>query len=598
MPDIQSILENFRYQVIEIESQVKLAANLLRSGDARLLDKINSKDDYIDNLKTNIENICFSYINQIHDETEISRVRAIHVICVNLERIGDFCVNIARQTRYLTGIDFIQRFDHAGMFDLILKSLGLVIPAFQNRDLSVALEICHSELHLDSMYKDNFDQIMSSMHDFDKNVILSVLGEIAPYFRKYNTVQAFELFKTELGNNTLYKAVFDRVLGQVHKQYTIADHITAIFIFRYLERIGDSLLNIGEALIFSIIGDKIKIRQFRALERTLTDSGFGGTLRDIDFRAILGSRSGCQIGRINAGQVGQPGYKAQGIFKTGAVLKIRKEKENTENWECLYPGLVPKVYAYYERDGNASMLVEFLPGCTLDEVVLGGDREMIKNASFILENLLSSIWLETKTTTPVPSDYMAQLESRLDSVIKVHPGFLRGPQKIETFEIASTHELMDICKGIEKKLSAPFSVLLHGDFNTNNVVYDHADQKLHFIDLFRSRTGDYIQDASVFLVSFFRLPFFKKDQRSLLNIVIEHFYEFFKKFAVENNDATFEIRMALGLARSFYTSTRFEMNVTFAKHMCMRTHYLMEKMRDHGERPLEDFRLPEEVLYY
>jgi len=102
----------------------------------------------------------------------------------------------------------------------------------------------------------------------------------------------------------------------------------------------------------------------------------------------------------------------------------------------------------------------------------------------------------------------------------------------------------------------------------------------------------------VFLVSYFRLPFFKKEQRFLLNMMIEHFYEFFKRFAVENNDTTFEIRMALGLARSFYTSTRFEMNITFAKHMCMRTHYLMEKMRDHGERPLEDFRLPEEVLYY
>ena len=595
MDDINSILENFRFQVLEIESQVRQAANLLKSGDPRLIDKINSKDDYIDNLKTNIENICFSYINQIHDETEINRVRAIHVICVNLERIGDFCVNIARQTRYLTGFDFIQRFDHAGMFDYILKSLVLIMPAFQNRDLSGALEICHCELHLDRMYKANFDKIMSSMNFFDKNVILSVLSEIAPYFRKYNTVQAFEIFKSELGKNTLYNGVLDRVLGQVHKEYTINDHITAIFIFRYLERIGDALLNIGEALIFSIIGDRIKIRQFEALERTLSESGFRGTLRDIDFRAILGSRSGCQIGRIKADQ---GTYKAQGIFKTGGVSKIRREKENLEKWGGRYPGLVPRIYAYYERDGNASMLVEFLSGCTLDEVVIGGDMEVVKNASFILENMLNEIWHDTKTDTPVPLDYMDQMELRLDSVLKVHPGFLRGSQRIDTLTIASTKELMNICNGIEKRIEAPFSVLLHGDFNTSNVVYDHGNQKIFFIDLFRSRAGDYVQDASVFLVSYFRLPFFKKEQRSLLNMIIKYFYGVFRKFAADHGDKTFEIRMTLGLVRSFYTSTRFEMNIPFAKHMFMRSHFLMEKLRDHGERAPEDFRLPEEVLYY
>ncbi len=595
MQDFATILENFRFQVIEVEGQVKLASNLLRSGDTRLLEKINSKDDYIDNLKTSIENLCFTYINRLDDETAIDRARAVHVICVNLERIGDFCVNIARQTQYLTSLEFIQRFDYAGMFDMILKSLSRVIPAFQNRELSEALEICHSELHLDRMYKASFDQIMHSMHYFDKTVILSVLGEIAPYFRKYNTVQAFEIFKSDMGTNTLYKAVFDRVLGRVHKEFTIADHITAIFIFRYLERIGDALLNIGEALIFSIIGDRIKIRQFEALEKTLTESGFDGTLKDIDFRAILGSRSGCQIGRIRADQ---GGYKAQGIFKTGAVNKVRKEKDNIEKWDRLYPGLVPKIYAYYERDGNASMLVEFLPGCTLDEVVLGGDVEMIRNTSFILENMLTVIWQDTKTGNPVPADFMTQLESRLDSVLKVHPSFIREIKKIENFEIASTEDLLSVCKRMERKLSAPFSVLLHGDFNTNNVVYDHDTQKLHYIDLFRSRSGDYIQDASVFLISYFRLPFFKNEQRKNLNRVIGHYYRFFKEFARESGDETFEMRMTLGLIRSFYTSTRFEMNPTFAKHMWMRAHYLMEKIRDFGDGRPEDFRLAEEVLYY
>jgi hypothetical protein len=48
---IESILENSRFLVIETENQVKLTYGLLNDFNEKLLEKIASKDDYIDNLK-------------------------------------------------------------------------------------------------------------------------------------------------------------------------------------------------------------------------------------------------------------------------------------------------------------------------------------------------------------------------------------------------------------------------------------------------------------------------------------------------------------------------------------------------------------------
>jgi hypothetical protein len=86
--------------------------------------------------------------------------------------------------------------------------------------------------------------------------------------------------------------------------------------------------------------------------------------------------------------------------------------------------------------------------------------------------------------------------------------------------------------------------------------------------------------------------------RERINTVCLYFYEFFSGFAEINEDRTFNARLALALARSFYTSTRFELEPHFAREMAMRAHYLMESLAVHEGRPWEDFRLPEDVLFY
>ncbi len=544
---INNIMETTWFLVTETQEQVKLTCGLLNDFNEDLLAKIASKDDYVDNLKSTVEDLCFSRIHSggTKDHKEAQTVRALHVICVNLERIADYCVNTARQTHFLTDCSFIHDYDYAPMFIEIEKGLAQIAPVLKSRNLSGALDICKIEYALDHMYKEQFDRIMAEM-----------------------------------------KA------GERH----IGDLITVLFIFRYLERMGDSLLNIGEALIFAIIGDRIKIRQFQALRQTLSESGFDGTFSDIDFHSIWGSRSGCRIGKVDSKNPGKE--KNEGIFKEGMKKKIQLEQDNIRHWHEIYPGLAPRIFGYQEKDETASMLVEFLSGCTLEQIILTEADDILKNVIFVFEQTLSHIWEITRRECPCPTDYMKQLGQRIEAIARVHSRFFRRSCSINALSLRSSKELIEICRGIEKEIPAPFTIFIHGDFNVNNIVYNHDNQKVNYIDLYRSRDADYVQDASVFLISNFRLPIFDRRIRRRLNRVITHFHSQFSGFAQKQGDETYEARMALALARSFFTSTRFELNYGFAKEMALRSHFLMERLAAHAGRPWADFRLPEQVFYY
>lgn len=541
-----NIIENSRLMVAETENQVKLTYDLVSEVNLELLERIASKDDYIDNLKTTIENDAFSYIHQLDESVDkryINEIRAMHIICVNLERIADYCVNIARQMNYLSEPAFIHQFDFEPLFEEIKSALPRVTHVLKSKDLYTALHICKSEFILDEHYKETFEQILKQI------------------------------------NNSRYAE----------------NLITVIFMFRYLERIGDSLLNIGEALIFAIIGDRIKIRQVEALQNTLKSPEFNGSLLDFDVTSIWGSRSGCRISRIEDSK--PSGFKAQGIFKEGALSKIKTEKEKIQKWQEIAPGLVPQVFGFYEKENTASLLVEFLPGCTVDQVILTETENNIRMMLDLLERTILQTWNGTRVDGSTSTDYMDQLKSRFSSISAVHPSFDREAKSVGKLTVPSTQSLIESCSVIEKRYPAPFSVLIHGDFNANNIIFNPELERINYIDMHRSKQTDYVQDASVFLVSLFRLPVFEASLRNRLNQMICYFFRFFVRFAEENKDSTFDRRLALALVRSLFTSSRFELKRDFAREMSSRSHYLMERIIAH-ENASESMRLSEDILIY
>ncbi|MDG4476186.1 PhoU domain-containing protein [Thiovibrio frasassiensis] len=545
-----ALKENLSFMVVEVARQLDDTLDFLQNGDAAAFQQINSRDDYIDNLKTVIENRCFTTLGEAKtiSQRERDRIQATHTICVNLERIGDFCVSAADQLHYLNKHAILQHFDYQQIFDILAEHLQVVIPVLEKGDMGQALAICRAENQIDVIYKENFDKIME----------------------------------------------------ELRRGKEIENLITVLFIFRYLERMGDSLLNIGEALLLSILGEKIKIEQFQALEETLSKSGLRTSLAEVEFSSILGSRSGCRISKVQ-GNGGLPFLAPQtqsSIFKEGNREKILTEKKNLERWNEIFPDLTPRLFSYQESEETASLLVEFLPGRTLEAIILKGDPDELHTVCMLLHATVLEIWTRTKKTTPIKANFIPQIMARMHSVLSVHPDFHRASQDIGSSEVMATDELLAKCRKIEEELAAPFSVFIHGDFNVNNIIYNAERERIQFIDLYRSREADYIQDVSVFIASNFRQPVFQEHLRERLNWFTKGMYQMAKNFAVEQGDETFELRMALALARSFYTSTRFELNNDFANEMFLRSHFLLEKVLAHQDKPWQTFSLPSGIMYY
>jgi phosphate uptake regulator len=361
----------FPVPILEVQNQIKATIEFC-SPNAGHLRQDHQQGRLHRQPQNVIENKCFTTLSQTKLSPEqMKYLRAVHVISINLERIGDYCVNIAKQMGYLSTPRFLENFEYRESFLKINQTVSDILPTLHKANLSGALAICRMEAELDAMYKENFDRIMIHLR---------------------------------IGRN-------------------VEDHITSLFIIRYLERIGDSLLNIGEALLFVIIGERIKIQQFQALQRNLTKSGLQGEVTDVDFQGIWGSRSGCRIARVE----GKSAPQAQAsIFKEGNLRKIRQEKINWSAGTRFSRAWCP---AFQLPGGGRERLpADGVPGRVHPgRGIFNPDEGILKNALFIFEQTLQHIWEQTLNRFELPTNMMRQVGDRISSILQVHPELMRRP---------------------------------------------------------------------------------------------------------------------------------------------------------------------------
>lgn len=546
MISFQNLDRDFKFIVLEVSRQLKDTVKYLSKPVPSLLEKINSRDDHIDNFKSKIDDHCFSAVmnhaRKPVSKKEVDRARAINIIGGNLERIGDYCINIVNQIQYLANDDLLKELEVRHVFKIIITAVNQIEEALFCRNISLAMEISTAEQTLDDIYKNRLD----------------------------------------------------RIIEDIRAGKQIESRITLLFIFSYLERMGDALLNIGEAIIFTVLGQKLKIHQYKALEQSLASTDIRTSMENISFESIWGTRSGCSIGEVKDFKGNEKAKHV--IFKKGNNRKIALEKDNIELWEKFIPGLPPKILSFQKDVRHSSMLVEHLGNTTLQKIVLSGSEDLLQESFLMLQETLQRIWTLTRKDSPVNAGFCRQISKRINDVKEAHPGLKMPAVDIAGKTVSLFEDLVKLVEPADRSLSAPFSVLIHGDFNIDNIIFNKNNGGIHFIDLHRSKLSDYVQDVSVFMVSNFRLPFFRKSVEKRLNRTIKRCYGFAKEFALKNGDTTFDARLALGVARSLFTSIRFELSSKFAEMMFLKSVHLMEKLITHNPERFDRFVFPEKVL--
>lgn len=520
----QSIRHNLLFLIAEVSSQLSCLKNYLVDPSATITTIVTERCGYILNLSLRIHNDCHNHIiDQKENKLDSLAFRSINTIASSLERIGDLCCDGLKHSSGISNKECLQADEYQRLFEQTISAIALIDRAVVANDTQLALKIGGVEQEI-----------------------------------KHACDQLIEKYTLALKNKD-----------------SIEELICALFLARSVEHIGDALLNISEALISGNLGQVVNIDRYYSLHE------FVEQLQDtkkpqLQMQNIAETRSGNRVAGISQGKKSKDNIVA--IFKDGKKRKLQEERKRVALWHEIYPGIAPKILSYNAYGESAALLIEHLDGVTFESLLLKGNRKLQNAALKQLCLTLKSIWQITRQKKTVSAAYMSQLKQRVAEVYRIHPDFKQASQQLGNFNLLAFDELVKQAQHYEETLKPAFSVYIHGDFNSDNIIYEPLSNKINFIDLHRSRYMDYVQDISVFMVSNYRLQVL---DQSLAQRVLEltlSFYQFASEFAKANEDHSFELRLAFGLARSFATSTRFILDKTLADAMFMRARYLIEQV--------------------
>lgn len=542
-----SLYEPLRFLTLELQKQLYQVETYLESGDLSQAEQSLKRVDYIDNHHLNL-------LRRISEQTKTPD-QTQPTDPVTLQSYDHINHGLKALSRELQAIVFQARNAPKTAFRLLNKKrvhatfkhltsgLELIEPAIEADDSTMAIDICRLQVRIDQVCQAQLNKYQNRL-------------------RKGQQTDAL---------------------------------LNASFIVRDLGRLGEALLRIGEGIISANLGQMIQIERYHSLEATLSALSLNPQEETLTIRTMGETKSGCTISGVMSSKESEGEMLA--VFKAGDKAKLKEEKTGIENWHEVYPGIAPQVYSYHKSGNKAALLFEYLTGDTLEKLLLERDRKTLREALQALFQTLENIWQETRIDSVLPANFMGQLKKRLKDIYQVHPELESQSVSISGVKNASLQTLIDQAGAFEKTLTTPQAVYVHGDFNLDNILYDALTQEVNFIDLHRSDYMDYVQDLSVLMVSCYRLNRFGPQDRKLIAQTMLAIYDYGHCWAQKINDTDYDLRLALGLSRSFLTSTRFVLDACHAKAMQFRARFLLESLLKLTPEQANAYKVPKEIYH-
>jgi phosphate transport system protein len=208
-------------QIIEmgglIEHQLKQAIKALVERDANLAARVIERDDEVDQQEEDIDKHVIRLLATRQPMAVDLRLVAMAMrISNDLERIGDYAVNISKRTINLAKTSPVQSLSTIPhMAQLAQSMLSDVLDAYVQRDVAKAVAVWHRDSELDALYN-------------------SLFRELATYM--------------------------------LEDPRSISSCIDLLFVARHIERIGDRAGNIAEKIHYMIHGERINRMPALAVE--------------------------------------------------------------------------------------------------------------------------------------------------------------------------------------------------------------------------------------------------------------------------------------------------------------------------------------------
>lgn len=539
----RAIDENLHFLCAEIDGQLIGLKSYFKQPDAAAAQKVILRAGYSSNLAVKVNNISAQTLarKKVSQDTQ-NLMQNVSMVAQNLDMIS-------RLTR---------------------------------RSLAHAEDVARKEYLRSEAYVKVISQVRNSVK------------QVHPALARADSKSAVHIGQTRDKLNDLYDRVFRTLTTDMRKAKHSDDLAHSLLVANEIRRMGDGLQAISEAILSVNIGQPVQFERYFTLKSMLQDN-----VRDddpVEVAPLAETRSGSAISSVKSQDAA--GKPVNAVFKDGELSKVREERQGVKSWHSVYPGLAPKILSYEKRGQSAALLIEHLPGYTFEQLVLNENDTLLAEAQSVLAKTLRDVWSRTRMDEPADMSSMRQLLKRLPEVYRVHPEFRTAPQRLGGLKLDGFADLVRAAEKREANLHAPFSVHIHGDFNLDNVIYDPAERKIRFIDLHRSRYMDYVQDVSVFMISNYRLQIQDIPVRRRLAAVACDIHSIAAKFARTQKDKTFEYRLALGLARSFASSTRFVFDKSHARRMFIRARFLMEQALNCPPGREARFKLPMRELFF